>query len=260
MHGGATGVDGRDLLKDVKHARKAPGPAADGAPFAVPPLRVHAVGRDGRTEAGLPAFGMIRFEIPVVRRGRGVTAVDEGLEFPTARLASALRRVGLGRALERPLLGDPAHGDEDPGLLGGGVVAAEIESDEDRSGTLGPVGHVEEHVERGALLSDRPDPELRARGLAAEGVLGLLPDLDHGVGLQPGGVRRAAEHVLLDEAEDLRASDFVPGLRVGHPASVGADQRIGQRIRGHLGFLLHGGGNRGAKHQGQQHGGRMRSA
>ena len=247
MHRGTPSVDGRDFLQDVEHARQAPGPAADGTPFAVLPLRIHAVRRDRPAEAGLPTVRMVRLEITIINGGRSVAPVDEGLKFPATCLAATQGRIGLGRALHGPLLGDPGRGGEDRGVFGRGVVAAEIEADKDRRRTLGRVRHVEQHIERGPFLADRPDLELRARGLATEGVLRFLADLDHGIGLQLRRIRRAAEHVLLDESEDLRTTDLIPGLRVRHLASIGTHERIGQRIRRDLGLV----GNR-RRHRGQQ--------
>ena len=106
------------------------------------------------------------------------------------------------------------------------MIAAEIKPNEDWSRTLRRVGHEEQHIERRTLLTNRPDLELRARGLAAKGILRLLADLDHGVGLQLRSIRRAAEHVLFDQSEDLRTTNFIPGLRVGHLATIGAHERI----------------------------------
>ena len=250
VHRGAPGIDGRDLLEDIEHARQAPRPAADGGPVAVLPFRVHAVGRERRAETVLPALGMIGLEITIIDGGRGVAAVDEGFELPATCLPAAQGGVGLGRALQGPLFGDPRRRDEDRRVFDRSVIAAEVESDEDRSRTLGRVGHVKQHVERRTFLTDGPDLELGARGLAAEGVLGLLADFDHALGLELLRIWRAAEHVLFDEAKDLRTTDFVPHLCVGDLTAVGAHERVGQRIRRDLRLFGDGRRNRSQQKQG----------
>jgi len=135
------------------------------------------------------------------------------------------------------------------------VVTAEIETQENRHGTFGPIGHVEQQVKGRTRLADRPDLELRARSLAAER-LGI--GLDHlgDRGLLPSAcVGRATINVLLDQLHDLGAARFAPLLGVHDLVAGVIDQRIRQRVRRHFRLIIDRGGHRRSQEkQGEKHG------
>ena len=256
-HRDALGIDRRDLRERIERTREAPGPRADAGPVAILPRRVRALGRERRAEALLPALRKIGLEITAIDRREREAAGDQRLDLPARGLRAppflggAVRTIGRG-----PLLRDPGGRQKHGLILDGGVVAAEIETQESRHGTFGPVGHVEQQIEGRARLADRPDLELRARGLAAERLGIGLDDLgDRGL-LTRARVGRAAVDVFLDQFHHLGAARLAPLLRVHDLISRVVDQRIRQRVRRHFRLIIDRGRHRrGQEKQGEKHGG-----
>jgi len=112
------------------------------------------------------------------------------------------------------------------------MVAAEIQADEERQRFRLLVRQVDEDRHIGvALAPGEVYSHFLARGLAVEGA---CVHRGSGEGHEVRLTRRPAVDVLLEKLQYLRATFLHPRLGIADLRAVGADQRIRQRVLGHL--------------------------
>ena len=136
----------------------------------------------------------------------------------------------------------------DGGVVEDGLVAEEVEAEDDRDGVVrggGGGGDVDEQAE-GALglwggcdagCGFEGEVDLLANCKAVECVLVVLDDAGVGDGVF-GCSGRDAEDVVFEEAEYFGAALSEPLLRRGDGVAVGEAQRVEQGVGGDFGFVV----------------------
>ena len=203
-------------------------------PHAHAPIAPHCASRrpglpgpiEERMHPVLKPIVEIRIEVAVVGRGQGVAARHQHLDLP-ARGLDAARLVGRAVVDDAGGAGgQPRRGQGDARVCGDGLVAVEVQPDDDGHAAARGGRRVQQDVDRRfrLALDKRSVTSVRMAAPPSAGAIDARVRRHH----RRAWAGRAAVNDRFELAQQLGAPASAPGGAVGDPCAIGHDQWIRQ--------------------------------